>query len=92
MKKNNTTKSSSFEVTLDGTIYTRRPNGLWTPKDRPWEKVVGAEEAKLEGLYAEAKEKGQAQAKAKAEKAQAMKEAFKIANMDIDEWFERVYG
>ena len=86
MKKQNTT--SSFEVTLDGTTYTRRPNGIWTPKDRIWEKVVGPDAWKLEGLYAEAKEKGQPAAK-----AQPMIERVRIPRMeDDDKWFERVYG
>ena len=84
--------SGSFEVELDGVKYTRRPNGYWTPTDRIWEKVVGPTQFKLEGLYAEAKEKATKKAQAQEAKAQAMKEALKIARMSDDEWFERVYG
>ncbi len=92
MIKKNRAAQPSFEVTLDGVKYTRRPNGLWTPTDRPWEKVVGPDAFRLEGIYAEAKEKCKEKAQAEAAKVQALKEAFKIARMDDDEWFEKVYG
>ena len=93
MKKvNRAAQPSSFEITSDGVKYTRRPNGYWVYTDRPWEKVVGPEQFKLEGLYAEAKEKARGKAQAQEAKAQAMKEALKIARMSDDEWFERVYG
>ena len=84
--------SGSFEIELDGVKYTRRPNGYWAPTDRIWEKVVGPTEWKLEGLYAEAKEKGREKAQAEEARVKALKKAFKIARMDDDEWFERVYG